>query len=426
MTIQQLLDKRAGIYKQMEDLKKTRSQDWTNDDQVQWDKLYDEYNVLTRQKDMLEQMEKLAAQNTPDPDPIPTQQQRQTDPEKDRELMERRAMAVFANYILRGDAAIDGEGKKLLKELRKQGYSVLDWERRGTNVIATETTTTYGGYLVPVTLWTELERRMKAFGGMLQACRIINTDDGGTLNWPTNDDTSATGAWLAEPRASALTVEDTTFNRVQYASYTWGTLAKFTIEMFQDERVNLLMEQITDIFSERSGRALNAAFTTGSGTGRPTGLLTSTSAGKTTAGATAITKAELIDLVHSVDPAYRNGGGSVGFMMNDAVLGYIRKLDFGSTNNDPLWQPSYQNGVPDRLLGYPVYINQDMASSVASGAKTVVFGDFSKYIIREVQRPSMFLMQERYMDELHKGLVMWSRYDGKLLQSNAIKHLLQA
>ena len=36
---------------------------------------------------MLEQMEKLAAQNTPDPDPIPTQQQRQTDPEKIRELM---------------------------------------------------------------------------------------------------------------------------------------------------------------------------------------------------------------------------------------------------------------------------------------------------------------------------------------------------
>lgn len=423
MTIQQLLDKRAAVYKQMEALKTARSQDWTADDDAQWQKMHDEYSLLTRQKDMLEQMERLAEQNTPEP--APNQQQSRRSPEEENELMERRAMATFANYLLRGDAAIDGEGKKLLKEIRKQGFSVLDWERRGTNVIATEVSATYGGYLVPVTLWTELERRMKAYGGMLQACRIINTDDGGTLNWPTNDDTTATGAWLAEPRASALTVEDTTFNRVQYSSYTWGTLAKFTIEMFQDERVNLLMEQITDIFSERGGRALNAAFTTGSGTGRPTGLLTSTSAGKTTAGATAITKAELIDLVHSIDPAYRNGP-NVGFMMNDAVLGYIRKLDFGSTNNDPLWQPSYQNGVPDRLLGYPVYINQDMASTVASANKTVVFGDFSKYIIREVQRPSMFLMQERYMDELHKGLVMWSRYDGKLLQSNAIKHLLQA
>jgi len=67
-----------------------------------------------------------------------------------------------------------------------------------------------------------------------------------------------------------------------------------------------------------------------------------------------------------------------------------------------------------------------MASAVTTGLKTVVFGDFSKYIIREVQRPSMYLMQERYMDELHKGLVMWCRYDGKLLQANAIKHLLQA
>lgn len=424
MTIQQLLDKRAGIYNQMEGLKVARANDWKQEDQVQWDAMNEEYKLLTRQKDMLEQMEQLAAQNVPEPAPN-AQPQKRTTPEEDRELMERRALATFANYLLRGDAAIDGEGKKLLKELRKQGYSVLDWERRGTNVIATETTTTYGGYLVPVTLWTELERRMKLFGGMMQACRTINTDDGGLLNWPTNDDTGVTGNWLAEPRASALSVEDTTFGRVQYNSYTWGTLAKFTIEMFQDERVNLLMEQITDIFSERQGRALNAAFTTGSGTGRPTGLLTSTSAGKTAASATAITKAEIIDLVHSVDPAYRNGP-NVGFMMNDAILAYIRKLDFGSTNNDPLWQPSYQNGVPDRLLGYPVYINQDMDSTVAATKKTMVFGDFSKYIIREVQRPSMYLMQERYMDELHKGLVMWSRYDGKLLNSNAIKHFLQS
>jgi HK97 family phage major capsid protein len=424
MTIQQLLDKRAGVWNQMEGLKVARGNDWKQEDQNQWDAMYAEYNLLTRQKDMLEQMETIASQNVPDP-AQPAQGQKRTTPEEDRELMERRAMATFANYILRGDASIDKEGAKLLKELRKQGHSVLDWERRGTNVIATETTTTYGGYLVPVTLWTELERRMKLFGGMMQACRVINTDDGGLLNWPTNDDTAATGAWLAEPRSSALTVEDTTFSRVQYNSFTWGTLAKFTIEMFQDERVNLLMEQITDIFSERAGRALNAGFTTGSGTGRPTGLLTSTSAGKTAASATAITKAEIIDLVHSIDPAYRNGP-NVGFMMNDAILGYIRKLDFGSTNNDPLWQPSYTAGVQDRLLGYPVYINQDMDSTVAATKKTMVFGDFSKYIIREVQRPSMYLMQERYMDELHKGLVMWCRYDGKLLNSNAIKHFLQS
>ena len=424
MTIQQLLDKRAGVYKQMEALKTARANDWTTADQEQWDKIHEDYTVLTRQKDMLEQMELLAEQNTPEPAPN-AQPQKRTTPEEDRELMERRAMATFATYLLRGDSAIDKEGAKLLKELRKQGHSVLDWERRGTNVIAGETSATYGGYLIPTTLWTELERRMKLFGGMMQACRVINTEYGGTLNWPTNDDTAATGQWLAEPRSSALTIEDTTFNRVQYSSFTWGTLAKFTIEMFQDEQVNLLMEQITDIFSERAGRALNAGFTTGSGSGRPTGLLTSTSAGKTAASATAITKAEIIDLVHSVDPAYRTGP-SVGFMMNDAILAYIRKLDFGSTNNDPLFQPSFQQGVPDRLLGFPVYINQDMDSTVAATKKTIAFGDFSKYIIREVQRPSMYLMQERYMDELHKGLVMWCRYDGKLLNSNAIKHFLQS
>ena len=423
MTIQQLLDKRAAVYKQMEALKTARSQDWTADDDAQWQKMHDEYSLLTRQKDMLEQMERLAEQNTPEP--APNQQQSRRSPEEENELMERRAMATFANYLLRGDASMDKEAVKLLKEIRKQGHSILDWERRGTNVIATETTTTYGGYLVPVTLWTQLERRMKAFGGMMQACRVINTDDGGLLNWPTVDDTSTTGEWLAEPRAADLTIQDLTFSRVQYNAYTWGTMALFSIEMFQDERVGLLMEQIVDIFGERQGRALNTSLTTGSGSGRPTGILTSTSAGKTAASATAITKAEIIDFMHSVDQVYRNNPGA-GFMMHDLVFAYLRKLDFGTTDTTPLWQPSFQAGAPDLLLGKPIYINNDMDSTIAATKKTMLFGDFQKYIIREVQRPSMYLMQETYMNRLHKGLVMWSRYDGKLLQSNAIKHFLQS
>ena len=185
------------------------------------------------------------------------------------------------------------------------------------------------------------------------------------------------------------------------------------------------MEQIVDIFGERQGRALNTSLTTGSGSGRPTGILTSTSAGKTAASATAITKAEIIDFMHSVDIAYRNNPGA-GFMMHDLVLAYLRKLDFGTTDTTPLWQPSFQAGTPDLLLGKPVYVNNDMDSTIAATKKTMLFGDFQKYIIREVQRPSMYLMQETYMNRLHKGLVMWSRYDGKLLQSNAIKHFLQS
>ena len=420
MTIKELFEARARVYAQMTELN-ARSE-WSDDDRAKWDALNVDYTNLDKRVAAAQQMHTLAEQNKADVEQRLETQPKPSDAAKD---FEARQIDTWREYLLRGDKAIDGEAKNLLMTLRKAGDSVKAWEKRGTNVIAGEVSATYGGYLIPITVWTELERRMKMFGGMLQACRTINTDTGGTLYWPTNDDTTATGNWLAEPRASALTVEDTVFNRVTYNSYTWGTLAKFSIEIMQDESVNLFMEQFMEIMSERAGRALNASFTTGNGTGKPTGLLTSTSAGKTAASATAITKAEIIDLIHSIDPAYRTGP-NVAFMMHDSVLAYIRKLDVGSSDTIPLWQPSMQLGVPDRLFGYPVYINQDMDSTVAATKKTMVFGDFSKYIIREVARPSTFIMQERYMDELHKGIVMWCRYDGKLLQSNAIKHFLQS
>lgn len=427
MTISELFEARKRVHSQMVEINQRSQGNPDAADQVdltQFDKLNAEYERLSKLIEQEQRLQAIAAANQPEPAAAGAASAES----RTEEQIEREHLTKWFRYLQRGEEALDRESRRLLKEIRKKSgvrLSDADFETRGTNVIANEVSATYGGYLVPITVWTELERRMKAFGGMMQACRVINTRDGGTLYWPTNDDTSATGAWVSEPRSQALTVEDSTFNRVTYNAYTWATTVKFTFEMLQDENVDLLMEQLIEMVSERGGRALNAAFTTGSGTGRPTGLLTSTSAGKTAASATAITKAEIIDLIHSVDPAYRTGA-SVGFMMHDSVLAYVRKLDVGSSDTIPLWQSSMQAGVPERLFGYPVYINQDMDNTVAATKKTMVFGDFSKYIIREVARPSNLILRERYADELHQAIVTWMRYDGKLLQSNAIKHFLQS
>ena len=48
------------------------------------------------------------------------------------------------------------------------------------------------------------------------------------------------------------------------------------------------------------------------------GIVTNSAAGVTAASATAVTADEIIDLVHSVDPAYRVGNAA--FMMNDSIL----------------------------------------------------------------------------------------------------------
>ena len=120
-------------------------------------------------------------------------------------------------------------------------------------------------------------------------------------------------------------------------------------------------------------RIANSKLTTGYGSSDVEGIVTNSVAGVTAASATAVTADEIIDLVHSVDPAccVRNAA----FMMNDNTLASVRKPKDGDGNY--LWQMgNYQAGVPQNLLGYNVVVNQDMGS-IATAKKTILFGDMS-------------------------------------------------
>jgi HK97 family phage major capsid protein len=151
--------------------------------------------------------------------------------------------------------------------------------------------------------------------------------------------------------------------------------------------------------------------------------VTATSAGKTAASATEITFDEVIDLVHSVDPAYRT---NAAFMFHDNVLAHLKKISIGSSDARPLWMPSYVAGQPDRIDGYRYYINQGMDSSINASSKLMLFGDFSKYIVRMVRELEIRRLNERYAESLLVGFIGFMRFDGELIQPNAIKHLITA
>jgi HK97 family phage major capsid protein len=80
---------------------------------------------------------------------------------------------------------------------------------------------------------------------------------------------------------------------------------------------------------------------------------------------------------------------SAAWLTRDANVAGLRKLLDG--NGIPLWQPSLQVGVPDRLLGYPVVDDPNVAAfatgatATASSVKGLAFGDFSAFYIRDVQ-----------------------------------------
>ena len=279
-----------------------------------------------------------------------------------------------------------------------------------------------GGYTIPEGFQNELEKSLLQFGGMRRVARILRTATGNDLPWPTVDDTGNTGELLGEATTIGASVDPTfavkTLNAYKYSSKP----ILISSELLEDSAFNL-GQIVPQLLGERVGRITNTHFTTGDGSAKPNGIVTATSVGKTTASATAITAQELIDLEHSVDPAYRDLE-SVGYMFHDNVLASLRKLVDGDSR--PLWAEGMSGGIPNRINNRPYVINQDMSSTIASTDITAVFGAFEKYVIRDVSNMRLLKLVERYADLDQAAFVLFSRHDGELINADAIKHLLQA
>lgn len=284
-------------------------------------------------------------------------------------------------------------------------------------------TDTAGGVLVPETLLRTIEINMLAFGGMRQVAETMVTSGGERISWPTVDDTTNTGEQLGESASIGASV-DPTFGLVVWDAYKFSSKPILVpYEALQDSVIDL-PRLLGELLGERLGRITNTKFTTGSGAATPKGIVTAAALGVTAASATVIAPDEIFSLVHSVDPAYRSGNNS-GFMMHDTVLLALRKLK--DTTNQYLWQSGMREGVPDRLVGYPLTINQDMASSVTNSAKTILFGQLGKYKIRRAGGMRMYRLEERYRDNDQDGFIALIREDGNLLSAGTapVKYLQQ-
>jgi HK97 family phage major capsid protein len=246
------------------------------------------------------------------------------------------------------------------------------------------------------------------------------------MPWPKVDDTSNSGVKLDEATTIGTSV-DPTFSAVTFNAYKYSSKPVFiSQELLEDSAFNLSSE-IASMLGERLGRIEGSAMTTGDGSGDPNGIVTAAGTGVTSAVATVFTADEVIGLVHSLDPAYRSGT-STGFMFHDTALLYMRK--FKDANGMYLWQPGMTASEPDRLFGFPYTINQAMeplVSNVPVTAKEhVLFGDFSKYVIRDVSSMRFYRLDERYRDTDQTAFIAFKRLDGDTIRPEALKTLLQA
>lgn len=281
-----------------------------------------------------------------------------------------------------------------------------------------------GGYTIPVELANQIIKSMKAWGPMYDedVATVINSSSGHVIKLPTVDDTSVTAEKGTE--GTALVDDggkDVTLGQKELGAYDYNTeFVRFSWQLAQDSIFNI-EALLGDLLGERLGRIANQELTVGDGSGDPNGVVTASALGKTAAATTAITYDEMVDLIHSVDPAYR-GAPKVGFMFRDLTLAAIRKLKDG--DGKYIWTAGdVQGGVPSTLLGYRYRINQAMPA-MTTGLKPIIFGDFGKYFVRKVGSPTIGVMRERFWPDL--GIAGLIRFDGELGDTAAVKHLVMA
>lgn len=293
------------------------------------------------------------------------------------------------------------------------------------NRTQTAGTPSAGGYTVPTTLANSIIEVMLDWGPMYDPgiTDEMVTSSGNPFDLPTNDDTGNTGEALAE--GDDLTDDgsgDFEFGEVNLGAFTRATpWVKLSHELLQDSAFDL-ERFIARKLGERLGRLANAELTVGAGgANAPRGIVTAAPQGKAAAGAAAIVADEIIDLQHSVNAAYRRSP-QCRFMFRDTTLAVLRKLKDGQGNY--LWQMGdVRVGAPDLIHGKPYSVNDDVPA-IATGNKSVIFGDFSRYTVRKVGSPLIGTVRERFWPKV--GLAGLIRFDGDLVDANAVKALVQA
>lgn len=281
-----------------------------------------------------------------------------------------------------------------------------------------------GGYTVATEYYRQLTEAMKQFGGIRSVATIIQTGTGAQMNFPAADATSEEGEIVGQN--AAVTLGETTFSNLSMDVYKYSS-KKIAVpfELIQDSMFDI-EGYINSLLTLRIGRITSKHFTVGTGSSQPHGIIAGSTAGKTgTTGQTlTVTYDDLVDLEHSVDPIYR-ASPRAGWMMHDSSLKVIRKIK--DTEGRPIFVPGYEQGnpggAPDRLLGRQIAISQEMPV-MAANAKSILFGDFARYMIREVMDLTLFRMADSaFILNGQIGFVAFNRQGGRLIDvGGAVKH----
>ena len=406
MTIQELKQKRYALYQEMRgivDKADTEKRSMSGEENTKYENLDKEVDNLTSEiskREKLQENERQFAEREEQNEKRNFEENKEGKAKNILETPEYRS--AFAQYLT-DPTSITSEQRSLLMEKRA----------------LSSVTGASGGYTVPQGFHNQIKDAMKFYGGMRQSrATILGTASGNDMPVPTANDTSVVGELLGE-NATAAT-GDIAFGQIILKAYKYSSkVILVPFELLQDSAFNI-EQYLARKLGERIGRITNTHFTTGDNSSKPQGIVTASVNGKTgtTGQTTSIIYDDLVDIIHSIDPAYRS---SAQFMFHDTSLKALKKLKDGQQR--PLWVPGVAEKEPDTILGYQYIINNDMPVMAAS-AKSVLFGDMSNYFIRDVMDIQLFRISDKYIESGQVGFLAFYRGDGRMIDAgmNPVKH----
>ena len=395
--LKELREKRNEASRQANSLVSNKgSQTWTTEEKTNFDNLADEIGRLDAQID--------AAQNILDEGAEANfRDARRLTPEQRLETQKNQAHQALDIFMRVRDNAMTNDQAELIR-----------------NTMSTSTGSE-GGYTVPSLISGNLIETLKDYNGIRRVASRQVTGNGQQISWPTTDGTNEEGE-VVDQNASASD-QDITFGTVAMNVCKYSTkVVTVPIELLQDSEVDIV-GLIYGRFRDRIGRVQNRLMTRdGDGTGgRPYALINRASTGVVGAAGTAtgIGYDNLIDLQESIDEAY--AANQMSWMFSQSVRKLVRKLK--DTSGRPIWIPSYDASIQsvksDMLLDAPIQINNHMPVPAAN-AKSISYGDHSKYMVRDVMGLTIFKFEDSaYIKKGHVGFLGWVRGGANLLDTNA-------
>jgi HK97 family phage major capsid protein len=222
--------------------------------------------------------------------------------------------------------------------------------------------------------------------------------------------------WDDELDDETETASNNIFGTLEVVGKGMSTFVDVSNMLLQDapEVENEVRAALVEDFEKKE----TTAFTNGNGVAQPEGFMTNTSVLEFNNGHASVLQADaLVKFLYSIAPTYRNAGV---WVMNGTTLGIVRLLKDGQGNY--LWQPSYQAGQPETILGRPIVEIIDMPD-LAANAFPIAYGDFSGY--RILDRLSLSLLVDPYTRATQKQTRYHAgrRVGGKVIMPAKFKKL---